>query len=368
MLDEIEIGGPIIKSSAAQRLVYGAVLVPLESDSDGDVVTADKIESVAHDFMLSYKNVDIQHSLNNVGQVVESYITPQDMEVTAYGEKVRLPKGTWVLGTKVSETAWKSVESGVLTGYSIMGVRSSEFLAASKAGDFDEASLKRTLLSDLGEDWLVVSVSLVDFPAVPKAQFFAMKAKEFTEYSQPSFFAKVGKMLGFSSAEKEGRRFSDKTYNDMQTAYTSLATLIAEAEAERSSKQEGDDMDIAEMNEAIKAAVLEAVTPLQERLVALEAVKAEETAEVVVEQEEVSEEVSEKAAEEVVVEEEVEVVDKAAEEEAFRVAVEERIAALETRVKRSVTSKALENEGAAKVAAVEEKYPRDSFGQRLHTA
>jgi hypothetical protein len=212
--NSVEIGGPIVMKNAAQRIAYAPVLVPGEPDSDGEVLTAEKIEEVAHGWMESYRNVDLMHTLNNTGVPVESYILPMPMAVEAYGEKMELPVGTWVLASKLSPDAWAAVEAGVLTGYSVMGIKRAHLDMAMKSSDaLDEAALKRTLLEDLGPDWVAAFVSVVDHPAVPKAKFFALKSKEFSMEDEivdavgkaakgsPTFLEKIRRLAGVSKAE-----------------------------------------------------------------------------------------------------------------------------------------------------------------------
>lgn len=206
-----------------KRIAYGAVLVPNEPDTDGDIVSPEAIEFAAHEFLKSYGNIDVSHSLNNVGVPVESYLLPQDMEV----EGVALPKGTWVIGVYVEDDeTWAKVKSGRLTGFSVMGVRK---IAKSKGS--------KVTLEDLG-DWLITHVSLVEEPAVPKAKFLVVKEK------------------------KEGF----------------LQRLLR-----RSEKQENTEEVVELDKEQVKALIEEALAPvvetlnaLNERLVALEEGKPEE--------------------------------------------------------------------------------------------
>lgn len=172
-----ELTGPIVRKDAKRQVAYAAVLVPGEPDSDGEVLTAEKIEAVAHGWLEDFRALDADHSLKTIDAVpVESYIVPEDITFGDY----ELPAGTWVLATKIRDDAvWKRVEKGELTGYSIMGVARADLaqaLAASKSGGAG-AAFKRTLLADLGEDWVTPLVSIVDAPAVPKAKFFALKSE-----------------------------------------------------------------------------------------------------------------------------------------------------------------------------------------------
>ena len=153
----LELTGPIVFKNARKRIAYAAVLIPGEIDSDGESVTAEKIEEVAHEWMEHYRNIDLQHSLNNVGIPVETYLLPEEMTVKALdGEVMKLPKGSWILGSRLNTSTWASVEKGDLTGYSVMGIKR----AALKSADNDNEimmAMKKTLLRDLGEDSSYVS-------------------------------------------------------------------------------------------------------------------------------------------------------------------------------------------------------------------
>ena len=282
-VESIEVAGPIVRKNAALRIGYAAVLVPGEPDSDGEILTADKIEEVSHGWMESYRNVDLMHTLNNTGVPVESYILPEAMKVTAYGEPMELPAGSWILASKLSEEAWAAVESGVLTGYSVMGIKRAHLTTAMKSeeGVLDESAFKRTLLEDLGPDWVASHVSVVDHPAVPKAKFFALKSKEFSDEEiaaavvkateeSPSFLVKLGKALGFSpksapelpeevedvavddvtkseddtelvSAEKAGRKLSAVTLKKLEDCKKSIMDCHSQLDAIISGIDEADD-------------------------------------------------------------------------------------------------------------------------------
>lgn len=177
----VELGGPIVMKNEAQQIALAPVLVPGEEDSDGEVLTSEKIQEVAHNWLAHYQNVDYMHTLNNTAVPVESYILPADMEVDMYGDKTIVPKGSWILGAKMNDDTWAGVMDGTLRGFSVMGVKKSVFESAFKSedkGKVFEGAVKRTLLEDLGEDWVATHVSIVDQPAVPKAKFFSFKRAE----------------------------------------------------------------------------------------------------------------------------------------------------------------------------------------------
>jgi len=298
-----ELTGPIVRKDDAKRIAYAAVLVPGEPDTDypaGEkILTADEIERVAHEWLESYRNVDIQHTLNNVATPVESYILPMEMTVTSYSKTLTLPAGTWILATKVhNDEVWAGIQSGHLTGYSIMGIRRDDLNKSE--GVPKSASMKRLLIKDLGADWITAFVSIVDEPAVPKAKFFALKAKAATSENEND-----GENLTDTTG-KSGRKFSKATMVTLTSISKALSDLIsngtileedAEKEKPADKSTEAPTMTKEEISQAIKealAAELPAlvekaaqeatakmsaeVTPLKESIAALETTQKEKTA------------------------------------------------------------------------------------------
>ena len=274
----LELSGPIAWKSDEKRIAYAPVLVPGEEDSDGEIVTKEKIEDSAHEWLESYRNVDYQHRLNNVGVPVESYITPSEMTVKmdlGDGEEdVILPEGTWILASRFGEETWEAVKDRRLNGFSVMGVRRETLDIAQKSDE--TPATKRTLLADLGPDWVPTHVSIVDSPAVPKARFFALKSKEEEDKKKedevvtPSkkekgIIEKISEILNGSKdseAVKEGRRFSDNTYQKIIGAFEALSALMEEAEGERAEKEkgeEGEEMKREEVREIVDEAIKEAM-------------------------------------------------------------------------------------------------------------
>ena len=297
-----ELTGPIVKKDDKQRIVYAAVLVPGEPDYDYDkgekILTVEEIERVAHKWMLDYQNIDLNHSLNNVAQPVETFCLPMEWNVEAFGQKIKLPVGTWVMASKVVDDAsWKKVESGELTGYSVMGIRSTALKnlldSASKGKDIAEeirVSLKKTLIKDLGEDWIVPFVSLVDEACVPKSKFFAIKGKEKDDkegvLNRLVNFLK-GQREGYEEellntakslqdmVEKKGRSISDATYTQLKNAILALTKLVEKADKEREDKEnsknkksKGDDVEMTDQEvKKLKDDILgELTTKIEEQL------------------------------------------------------------------------------------------------------
>lgn len=89
-----------------------------------------------------------------------------------------------MLGVRVAEDKRPEVENGSIRGFSIMGVPRKSYesaLAANKSAlplgmRYQDGELRKTKLSDLGEDWTVVAVSLLRSPAVKRSRFVVVKS------------------------------------------------------------------------------------------------------------------------------------------------------------------------------------------------
>ena len=300
----LELTGPIFKKVEKKRIVYAAVLVPGEPDLDADkgekILTAEEIEGVAHKWMEEYGNIDYMHGLNNVAKPVETFMLPMEWEVEAYGKKMLLPKGTWILAAKVmNDKAWKEVEEGKLTGFSIMGIQNNVLKRImgniSKGERVDKelnSAMKRVLIRDLGKGWIVPFVSLIDEACVPKSKFFAIKEKDKSINKNGggvwekimSIFKKeeINKLKDTSEelkkeVEKAGRSISADTYTKLKNALAALQAVIEKADKERkpdylkNKKEKGDEseMEKEEVQKMINESLDEKLKPIDEGLKAL---------------------------------------------------------------------------------------------------
>lgn len=278
----VELTAPIVEKDVKKRVVIGPVLIPDEKDSDGDVVKAEKIEEVAHRFAEEYGNIDVMHTLENVGKMVETYLTPVEL---TFGEVV-VPKGSWMLGVRVTDDAtWKKVEKGEISGFSIMGIPKAEKSAG--------AASKRTTLADFedaGKDWEVNAVSLVDRPAVPKAKFVAIKAEseEIDDSILQKFMAAIGLAAkdekgggdgGNEKGEKKGEDGDDKlTKDDVKSIVReTIKEILGELKQGKGDKGAGknDPIDPAAGDPASDPDVNEKVKQLEKTVKELEAASKE---------------------------------------------------------------------------------------------
>lgn len=187
----LQYGNHAVKINKDKRLVTGPVLVPDEPDLDGDVVTAEQVEEVAYKFMEDYQNIDIMHKFRNVARPVESYILRDDEEING----VHLPRGTWMITARIyDDDIWQGVKTGKYTGFSITAV------PAQKA----QKSYPKTTLRELGWPWEVVTISIVDKPAVPKAKYLSIKRDGGDDVDEKSLLKQIFTTLKSYFDDDEG--------------------------------------------------------------------------------------------------------------------------------------------------------------------
>lgn len=113
---------PIIKADKMRQIVTGVVLEPHSEDLQGDWMTPEDIERAAHGYLIGSRIVGSEHGRPIDANVVESYITPQDMTfATAAGQEL-VPQGSWVMSVKItSPEEWQQVLDGDYGGFSVGG-------------------------------------------------------------------------------------------------------------------------------------------------------------------------------------------------------------------------------------------------------
>jgi hypothetical protein len=93
-----EVYAPIFKRDVERRLVYSVIAESGMVDSQGDVMNAQTIEDMAHNFMMRFRSFDERHDWKPVDALpVESWVFKED--VTLYGQLIKAV--SWVIGVKV---------------------------------------------------------------------------------------------------------------------------------------------------------------------------------------------------------------------------------------------------------------------------
>lgn len=105
----------------------GEVLVPDDTDTQGDEYDEGDVRKAAHFFAEhGFFAVGLMHErtlARSKIRVLESYLAPIDM--TVEGRDVK--KGTWLLAARVvDDDLWQAVKDGSLTGWSIEGTAIAE--------------------------------------------------------------------------------------------------------------------------------------------------------------------------------------------------------------------------------------------------
>jgi len=102
------------------------VLAPDEVDLHGDIYSADEVRKACHNFNQHCMKANLLHLVEtDTFDIVESYIAPVDMVL---GEQA-IKAGSWCCVLKVhSEVVWADIKNGSLTGVSIGGRATTEYL------------------------------------------------------------------------------------------------------------------------------------------------------------------------------------------------------------------------------------------------
>lgn len=249
----------VTKADDEQKLVYGVVYEPDVVDAHGDYMTAAEIEKAAHTFISEYRNIDKQHDFETVaGEVVESYIAPQDFTV---GDQT-ITKGTWVLVTKASDELWESIQKGEFTGYSMAGT--------AEVIEKDDKEMKK-FFSMLKSFFTKGEVKDKFYDGKQRREFWdALYIFEDVFYDE---------MWNSDGIDVERVGNAAKDFAELLAEIASNPTVLKEVGAPdkaklQKSKQE-EEIDVNK--EELQALLKEAMAPIAERLEALE--KADEGAE-----------------------------------------------------------------------------------------
>lgn len=98
-------------------IVKGAVCIPGIPDAAGDVLDEETIRKASLIFNRYGLGIDVQHSLQPVGKILESYIIEE--ETTFMGNVY--PKGTWFISVDVIDTEiQEAIRNKEYTGFSIL--------------------------------------------------------------------------------------------------------------------------------------------------------------------------------------------------------------------------------------------------------
>jgi len=112
----------LLEKEPEGKEVFGAVLVPGQTDMDGHTFTEEEVRSACYTFNTCFAQAGYRHIFllsNGEAKILESYILPTDLKL----EDREWAKGTWMLRAEVIDPdLQKKVREGDLIGWSIGGV------------------------------------------------------------------------------------------------------------------------------------------------------------------------------------------------------------------------------------------------------
>lgn len=154
--------------------VYSAVMIPDVRDYNGDCFTANEIRDKMEDYMVKYRNIDKNHNLENINDevcIIENFISPVPITI----KDKTFPTGTWFMGLKIfNEEIKEDIKNGKLKGLSASAMSKSKLrtFLAHKSKEIEKRTFK-----ELGEDFEIFGVSLVEDPSYEDALFYSFKEK-----------------------------------------------------------------------------------------------------------------------------------------------------------------------------------------------
>jgi hypothetical protein len=108
----------IKKADAKEQIVYGMVYAPDLLDMQGDMMTAEDIRKMAHEYM---RDVNLRKSIDTQHDEVAADAYPVESFIASEGDPMWIP-GAWVLGVKIEDPdLWLKVEKGEINGFSFSG-------------------------------------------------------------------------------------------------------------------------------------------------------------------------------------------------------------------------------------------------------
>lgn len=100
-----------------KMILKGPVCIPGIPDHSGDILTEETIRKAALLFNRQVNLIDVQHTLQSIGNLLESYIS--DTEIKFMGNTY--PKGTWWISVDVTKPEiQEAIRQKEYTGFSIL--------------------------------------------------------------------------------------------------------------------------------------------------------------------------------------------------------------------------------------------------------
>ena len=259
-------------------LLTAPVLIPYAKDCDYENGETPLNPQQIQAFKESYDKygfVDHEHGLTKDGRKIgtphNSIILDHDTTFTTIdGTETMYPTGTWLLTTHITDDeAISEANKGYYTGYSpsiLPRASADKYLAALKSGHGDDCACKNQI-SSMGNslikdvpDPVVLSVSLTKQPCLHESKFCELSDNMEEELSLKS------KILNAMGMSEEAEVIALKSQvSDLEAKIEEMKTEFAES--------------LKSMQEEFKQTLTEALTPVEDVVVAEKAEEAEPTEE-----------------------------------------------------------------------------------------
>ncbi len=272
----------IAKVDSDKRMVYGIVYSPEELDTDNEFSTASEIEKASHNFMKNARTtqIDKQHNEDaNNGFVAENWITKENDSI--FSEQ---PVGSWAVGIKIeNDDTWEEVKKGEIKGLSMGGFSEKETIETTEKSDKNIVNkfietVKKALQQKPIEKDFNSNFNARQFEEMTWALSSAIREVMNDEKVEDKKGEIIKNIEQFKSAieaikiEKAGKTISAANLLKIKTAIDALSSMVSKIEEvnKKTNKSGEIDMTQEELNEVVSKAVTDAVTPLNEKIEALE--------------------------------------------------------------------------------------------------
>ncbi|MCK4822626.1 hypothetical protein KA005_43080 [bacterium] len=257
----------ILKTDVDKKMVYGIVYSPEETDSQGDIASAEEIEKAAYGFMKYRRSgkIDKMHNMEpEEGFTAESWITRENDALF----KDDSPEGSWAVGIKIEKAeTWGEVKDKKLTSLSLMGSANTEQLEKSESDNFWKLLKKKLGIEDVDKAGRVISTlntkkiqdainalnNLLESAKVEKTEESEMTDEEIKTGIDDGLkdgFAEGLKKVS-DDLKKEFNDKFDKVFNEIKDTVAKHETTFAHLEKSKGSTQqkgqETDDKEAAEL-------------------------------------------------------------------------------------------------------------------------
>lgn len=241
----------ILKTDVDKKMVYGIVYSPEETDSQGDIASAEEIEKAAYGFMKYRRSgkIDKMHNMEpEQGFTAETWITRESDALF----KNDAPEGSWAVGIKIENAeTWDEIKDKKLTSLSLMGSANTEQLEKSESGNIWNLIKQKLGLEDVEKAGRVISTlnmkAIQDaIDALEKlkesAKVEKMEESEMTDEDKQVIADMITK--GNEELKKDLNTQFDKVIGDLKDSVKKHEDTFAElSKSKGSEQQKGQETD-----------------------------------------------------------------------------------------------------------------------------